>query len=89
MHVEREVTICNRLGLHLRAAGRLVDAARRFHADIRVRKGQKEVDCKSIMEVMTLGATSGTPITLLAKGKDATRAVECLEHLVKRKFDEE
>lgn len=89
MTVQREVTISNKLGLHLRAAGRLVDVAKQFNADIRIRKEQKEVDGKSIMEVMTLGATTGTPILLMAKGQDAAAAVDSLESLVNNKFDEE
>ncbi|MEW6355954.1 MAG: HPr family phosphocarrier protein [Planctomycetota bacterium] len=87
--IEREVMITNKLGLHLRAAGRLVDVANRFSADIRIRKGQKEVDGKSIMEVMTLAATTGTPIVLCATGADARDAIYSLVNLVEGKFDEE
>ena len=89
MTVQREVLISNKLGLHLRAAGRLVDVAKKYSADIRIRKDQKEVDGKSIMEVMTLGATTGTPILLLADGQDAAEAIASIESLVKNKFDEE
>ena len=87
--IEREVMISNKLGLHLRAAGRLVDVANQFTSDIRIRKGQRKVDGKSIMEVMTLAATTGTHIVLCAIGADAEDAIDSLAHLVEGKFDEE
>jgi len=89
MTIERQVTIINKLGLHLRAAGKIVDVASRFAADIRIRKGEKEADGKSIIGVMTLAAPKGTQIVLLAKGQDAADAVDSLEDLVRNKFGEE
>ena len=87
--VECGVTVTNKHGLHLRAAGRLVDVANQFGSNVRIRKGQKEVDGKSIMEVMTLAATTGTPLVLCATGPDAEDAVTSLAHLVQNKFGEE
>jgi phosphocarrier protein len=87
--VERTLTIVNKLGLHARAAAKLVTLASKFHADIRVRKDGREVSGKSIMGVMMLAAAKGTHITLIADGADAGRAVDEIENLVKRRFDEE
>ena len=83
------VTIQNRLGLHARPAMSFVDTASGFGAEIRVRKGQQEVDGKSIMQLMMLAATQGTELDITADGHDAPQAIQALEQLVDRKFDEE
>jgi len=87
--VQTNVTIINRLGLHARPAMAFVDAANAFTADIRVKKGEQDVDGKSIMQMMMLAATQGTKLVVLAKGSDAEAAVAALRELVDRKFDEE
>lgn len=87
--MERQVTIVNKLGLHARAAAKLVTLASKFAADIKVRKDNREVSGKSIMGVMMLAAAKGSAITLLAEGSDAQQALDELEALIARKFDEE
>ena len=87
--ISTEVTIQNRLGLHARPAMAFVDAANGFTADVRVRKGSQVVDGKSIMQMMMLAATQGTALKIEAEGEDAADAIQVLEQLVKRKFDEE
>jgi phosphocarrier protein HPr len=86
--VERTVTIVNKLGLHARAAAKLVTLAARFASDIRVRKDGREVSGKSIMGVMMLAAAKGSRITFRAEGPDAEKALDALEALIARKFDE-
>jgi len=86
--MERTVTIVNKLGLHARAAAKLVTLAARFKSDIRVKKDGREVSGKSIMGVMMLAAGKGSRITLRAEGPDADKALEALEALIGRKFDE-
>jgi len=66
-----------------------VDLANTFTSDIRVAKGDQEVDGKSIMQMMMLAATQGTKLLVKVNGDDAQAAVEAIEELVKRKFDEE
>ncbi len=83
------VTIQNRLGLHARPAMAFVDVANGFQSDIRVNKGQQDVDGKSIMQMMMLAATQGTQLIVRAKGGDADAALTALAELVNRKFDEE
>lgn len=81
--------IVNRLGLHARAAARLVTLAGRFQSEIRVRKGHREVGGKSIMGVMMLAAAQGSTITLIAEGVDAESALDALAGLVAERFGEE
>lgn len=87
--MERTVTIVNHLGLHARAAAKLVTLAAKFEADVRVRKDDREVSGKSIMGVMMLAAAQGSDITLVAEGGDAAQALDELERLVKTRFGEE
>jgi len=87
--VECTVSIVNRLGLHARAAAKLVTLASKFSADIRVRKDQREVSGKSIMGVMMLAAAQGSQITLIADGDDAQAALDELSALVADRFGEE
>jgi len=87
--VECTVSIVNRLGLHARAAAKLVTLASKFSADIRVRKDQREVSGKSIMGVMMLAAAQGSQITLIAEGDDAQPALDELSALVADRFGEE
>jgi phosphocarrier protein HPr len=87
--MERTVDIVNKLGLHARAAAKLVTLASKFAADIRVRKDGREVSGKSIMGVMMLAAAKGAQITLVAEGADAAQALDELQNLIARKFDEE
>lgn len=87
--MECTVSIVNRLGLHARAAAKLVTLASKFSADIRVRKDQREVSGKSIMGVMMLAAAQGSQITLIADGDDAQAALDELSALVADRFGEE
>ena len=85
----RQITIVNKLGLHARAAAKLVKLAGGFASDIRLLREQREVNAKSIMGVMMLAASQGTQLDIQAKGEDAEQALDALEALVSRRFDEE
>ncbi len=87
--MEREVEIVNKLGLHARAAAKMVTLASKFAADVRVRKDGREVSGKSIMGVMMLAAAMGSRITLIAEGEDATQALDELQALIADRFGEE
>ena len=84
----RDITIVNRLGLHARAASKFVALASRFQAEIRLRRGNREVNGKSIMGVMMLAAAKGTTVTVQAEGSDAEAALDALEGLVAARFEE-
>ena len=82
------VKIVNSLGLHARAAARFVHAASGFAARIRVARGGREMDGKSIMGLLLLAAGQGSTITITADGTDEEQALAALKALVERGFDE-
>ena len=86
--ISRDIEIKNKLGLHARAAAKLVHTAARFKSDIKVRKGDEEVDGKSILGILLLAAGRGTVITVTANGQDEKEAVDAIEKLIEAKFDE-
>jgi len=86
------VTIQNRLGLHARPATAFAEKAGAFQAHVRLRRdddNEQPVDGKSVMQIMMLGATCGTPLRIEAEGPDADQAVSCLVELVNTGFNEE
>ena len=85
----REMVVQNQLGLHARPASRFVKMATRFKSEILVVKEGEEVNGKSIMGLMMLAAGPGTTLTVTAEGSDAAEAVNELEQLVNRNFEEE
>jgi phosphocarrier protein len=90
--VTRDITIVNALGLHARPAMQFVDLANSFASQVTVRKGGPdpyEVDGKSVMQMITLEAVQGTPLTLFAEGDDAQAAVDALAKLVAERFGED
>jgi phosphocarrier protein len=88
-HAERSVVVANALGLHIGAAGRLVELANSFPCDIRIANAGRDVNAKSIMGLLMLVASQGTTLVIKASGARANEAVEALAHLVTSKFSEE
>lgn len=86
--VSKEIEIRNKLGLHARAAAKLVHTAARFSSDVKVRRGSEEVDAKSILGILLLAAGNGTRITVTASGSDEVDALHSIEQLIDSKFDE-
>ena len=82
------VTVVNPLGLHARAAAKFVHLASSFASGIRVARGAREMDGKSIMGLLLLSASQGTAITISATGTDEAEALSALCALVGRGFDE-
>ena len=82
------VTIANRLGLHARAAAQVVRIASAYESDVRIARGDKEVDGKSIMGLMMLAASQGTEIEIRTEGVDAEDALEALRELISTRFGE-
>jgi phosphocarrier protein len=87
--VRRSVIICNKRGLHARAAARFVKLAWQFDAEVTVAKNGTAVSGRSIMGLMMLAAGPGTEIELRATGPDAERAVVALAGLIGGGFDED
>ncbi|MBN2406418.1 MAG: HPr family phosphocarrier protein [Elusimicrobia bacterium] len=87
--IEQQMIIKNKLGLHARAAAMLVETTSKYSSDVIIRKGDREVDGKSIMGIMTLVAGLGTEITVKANGQDEADAIRAIAELIDRRFDEE
>jgi len=85
----RHITIINKLGLHARAAAKLVGLATQFKSDIRLTKDTTEVNAKSILGVMMLAAAMNTALDITADGPDEIAALDALEDLINRRFDED
>ena len=87
--LRREFTIHNKLGLHARAAAKIVQTTNQFQSHIRMLKDGREADAKSILAILTLSCPQGTRIEVCAEGDDAVEAMEVLSVLFQNKFDEE
>ena len=83
---QSRVAIANELGLHLRAAARLVVVANRHKAKVTLSANGKTVDGKSLLGITSLLARQGTVVTLEAEGEDESEAVEALAALIKSGF---
>lgn len=86
---QQAIKIQNKLGLHTRAAAKLVDTAKRFESRIEFITIDRIVDCKSIMGVITLGAQKDTELDLIISGNDEEEALSAIITLVNGKFGEE
>ncbi len=84
----RQVTIVNKLGLHARAAAKFVTLASGFASQITLKRGEREVNGKSVMGVMMLAAGKGTDIEICAEGADSVDAADKLASLVADRFGE-
>ena len=87
--MQATVRITNKAGLHARSAALFVQMANKFRSQIKVKKDDVEVNGKSILGMMMLGATMGSRITIKTKGSDDTTALKELKKLVENKFGEE
>ncbi len=85
--METTLRIQNDEGLHARPAAALVKEANNFKSDINLVYGDKTVNAKSIMGLMTLGLTKDAEFTLQASGEDESQAIESLTNLVNEKFN--
>lgn len=86
--VSQQVTIINKLGLHARAASKLVNQASQFESDVYIDKEGNRVNAKSIMGVMMLAASKGTEIVLEVEGADEQACLEAMILLINNRFDE-
>jgi phosphocarrier protein HPr len=86
--INKKVMIINKLGLHARAAAKLVHLSSRFGSDIKLTKDDHTVNGKSIMGVMMLAANKGTELELTVSGEDEAIAMEQLENLINNRFGE-
>ena len=89
MEQTKRLKIVNDLGLHGRAAARIVELKGRFKSDLYFKKeGHEEVDGSSILSILTLACPKGTEVQARAVGDDSGELMDSLERLFKEKFDE-
>jgi phosphocarrier protein len=87
--MEKVITIANRAGIHARPAALLVQTTKNFKSSIFFEKGSNRINAKSIMGIITLGASYGTDIKIVTEGEDEQAAMETLVKLFESKFEEE
>lgn len=86
--LRQRITIINKLGLHARAAAKLVSCTSAFSSKIRIGQEGKMVDAKSIMSIMMLAAGKGTELDLEIDGRDEQEALAAITTLIENRFDE-
>lgn len=87
--VENTFQIVNKLGLHARAASRLVQVASRYPCEVTVRRDEQAANAKSVMGVLLLCGAQGTAVTVQAEGPQAKEAVEAIGELIADRFGED
>lgn len=83
-----QVTIQNKLGLHTRAAAKLVALATKYESKIQLQHNERIADCKSIMAIILLGVTKGITMNLIITGADELEAHDAIVALFNNRFDE-
>ncbi len=87
--IEKTYTVNNRLGLHARPASLFVKTTTRFQCSVKVVKNDQEIDGKSIMGLLMLAAGPGTQLKIITDGSDETEALQALDDLFNRHFDDD
>jgi phosphocarrier protein HPr len=87
--LNKEIEIINKLGLHARAAAKLVSCASGYQSDVHLLRNGQRVNGKSIMGVMMLAANQGTILELEVNGRDEDQALQALIDLINDRFGEE
>ena len=87
--LRKQFTVRNKLGLHARAAAKIVQISNQFQSRIRIIKNGHEADAKSMLDILTLSCPQGTRIEVCAEGDDAAEAIAALAVLFDNKFGEE
>ena len=87
--IERKVTVTNRAGIHARPAAMIVQTASRFESKVILGKDNEEINAKSIMGIITLGAGFDTELTMRVEGSDEQEAADALANLFENRFQEE
>ncbi len=86
--ISTRVYLKNDLGMHARVAGLIFQTARKFNANVYIRKGNQEVSSDSVVEMLTLDCPKGTPLIIRAEGEEARAALESIVRLFEEKFGE-
>ena len=87
--ITKDLQVLNKLGLHARAAAKLVFIANKFVSDITLVKDDKRADARSIMKILMLSASKDSIINITIDGNDEIQAMNSIEKLFQNKFDED
>jgi phosphocarrier protein len=83
-----EAVLKNETGLHARPASIFASQASKYKSEIKILKGDAEYNGKSVMAILTMGASKGDKITIVAEGEDEREAVDALKGLIENNFGE-
>lgn len=86
--INEKITVINVLGLHTRAAAKLVALSGKFESKIEIQKQDQVANCKSIMSIIVLGVTKGTVLDLMISGADELEARDAIKELINNRFGE-
>lgn len=86
--ISKNLTILNKLGLHARAAAKLVSLSNNFNSEITLVKDDKSADARSIMKLLMLSASKGSVLKVNIDGEDQEQAMNSIEKLFQNGFDE-
>ena len=87
--ITKKLMVLNKLGLHARAAAKVVSTANKFESTIIITKDGKDADARSIMKLLMLSASQGSSISIEVNGSDQNDAMKSIERLFNNKFDEQ
>lgn len=88
MYIEKTLTILNKLGLHARAASKMVHLANSFDCAIYVKQGDQVAPANSVLALLMLESNQGKEVQISCEGEDAEQAMAEVEALIANKFDE-
>ena len=86
--INEKITVINVLGLHTRAAAKLVALSAKFESKVEIQKNDQVANCKSIMSIIVLGVTKGTTLDLMISGADELEARDAIKELFNNRFGE-
>ncbi len=86
--IDTTIDVINKLGLHARASGKLIEVTSKFRSSIQIGKGDKLIDAKNIMSLLMMGAGKGTTLRVVIDGTDEEQALQEIETLFAAKFYE-
>ena len=86
--IDTTIDVINKLGLHARASGKLIEVTSKFRSSIQIGKGDKLIDAKNIMSLLMMGAGKGTTLRLVIDGTDEEQALQEIDNLPYTTFEE-
>lgn len=86
--VTRELKVYNRAGIHARPAASIVKTANNYQSELYLEKESMKINGKSIMGIITLGATHQSTITMICEGPDEQQMADAIQTLFENRFEE-